>query len=204
MSQSTRYIDVKTPSKFEFPSLSLKYNHLKIMTMSELRENTFTEFHKKTLSLLKILSSLSEEQLNFHPKKGWSAGQIGEHLLKSYASVETLNGNTKKTARPIDQKLKPVKTIFTDFSIKMDSPKAIIPSEEKISKKYLIDNLENSIEQIKDVIQNKDLSLTCIDFSIPEYGEFTRLEWIWFNIYHTQRHNHQMENIINSNQELAE
>jgi len=166
--------------------------------MSTISENTCTEFHKTTASFLKTLTSLSEEQLNFYPKKGWSAGQIGEHVLKSYASVNTLNGNTKKTERKIDQKVKPVKALFTDFSIKMDSPIAIIPSKEKISKNYLIDNLEDRIEQIKAVIQNKDLSLTCIDFSIPEYGEFTRLEWIWFNIYHTQRHIFQLENTVQS------
>lgn len=166
--------------------------------MSAIREKTFTEFHHTTSSLLKTLNSLSEEQLNFYPTKGWSAAQIGEHLLKSYTSVKTLNGNTKKTARQIDQKVEPVKTLFTDFSIKMDSPTAILPSDEKISKNDLIDNLEDRIEQIKEVIQNKDLSLTCIDFSIPEYGEFTRLEWIWFNIYHTQRHVAQLENTIQS------
>ncbi|MGO3653762.1 MAG: hypothetical protein ACTJFN_05275, partial [Sphingobacterium sp.] len=44
-----------------------------------------------------------------------------------------------------------------------------------------------------------DLSLTCIDFSIPEYGEFTRFEWIWFNIYHTQRHMLQLESMILAN-----
>lgn len=167
--------------------------------MSGIKENTLTEFHKTTLSLLKILSSLSEEQLNFHPEKGWSAGQFGEHLIKSYAFVKTLKGNTKKTERPIDQKLERIKSIFTDFSIKMESPKAIEPSEEKIDKKYLIDNLNNRIHQIKKVIQEKDLSLTCTDFSIPEYGEFTRLEWIWFNIYHTQRHIFQLEQMMVSN-----
>ncbi|MGS2739171.1 DinB family protein [Sinomicrobium sp. M5D2P17] len=164
-----------------------------------MKENTFEEFHKTTLSLLKLLLSLSEEQLNFQPKAGWSAGQFGEHLLKSYAFVKTLNGKTRKTERPIDQKLKPIKTLFSDTSIKMDAPKAILPSKKKVIKKELIKDLEDRIEQIKKVIKTKDLALICIDFSIPEYGEFTRLEWIWFNIYHTQRHIHQLENMMASN-----
>jgi hypothetical protein len=164
-----------------------------------MKEKIFNEFHKTTLNLLNILSSLSEEQINFHPTEGWSAGEFGEHLLKSYAFVETLNGKTRKTERPIDQKLEPIKTLFSDFSIKMEAPKAILPSAQKIIKKDLIKDLEDRIGQIKEVIQNKDLSLICIDFSIPEYGEFTRLEWIWFNIYHTKRHIHQMKNMILSN-----
>lgn len=164
-----------------------------------MKENTFDEFNKTTLSLLKLLFSLSEEQLNFQPKEGWSVGQIGEHLFKSYAFVETLNGKTRKTERPMDQKLEPIKTLFSDTSIKMDAPKAILPSQEKIIKNNLIKGLEVKIEQIKKVIQTKDLALTCIDFAIPEYGEFTRFEWIWFNIYHTQRHIHQLKNRITSN-----
>lgn len=167
--------------------------------MTDIKQNTCNEFHKTTLSLLKLLISLSEAQLNFQPKDGWSAGQLGEHILKSYASVETLNGKTRKTQRPIDQKLAPIKTLFLDTSIKMDSPTAVLPSKEKILKKELIKGLEDRVEQLKEVIQNKDLTLTCINFSIPEYGEFTRFEWIWFNIYHTQRHVHQLKNMITAN-----
>ncbi|MDO6761682.1 DinB family protein [Tamlana sp. 2_MG-2023] len=167
--------------------------------MTDIKQKTFNEFDKTTLRLLKTLITLSEEQINIYPKKGWSAGQLGEHLLKSYASVETLKGKTRKTNRPIDQKLEPIKTLFLDNSIKMDSPQEILPFTEKIIKKDLIKDLEDRIGQIKEVIKIKDLSATCIDFSIPEYGEFTRFEWIWFNIYHTQRHVYQLENIIGLN-----
>lgn len=167
--------------------------------MPDIKQNTYNEFHQTTLSFLKLLISLSEEQLNFQPEEGWSTGQLGEHIFKSYAFVETLKGKTRKTQRPIDQKLESVKTLFLDTSIKMDSPTAILPSEGIISKKDLIKGLEDRIEQIKEVYENKDLTLTCIDFSIPEYGKFTRFEWIWFNIYHTQRHIYQLENIIATN-----
>ena len=164
-----------------------------------MKENTFNEFHETTSQLLSLLNSLSEEQLNIQPKEGWSAGQFGGHLLKSYAFIETVKGKTKKTERPIDQKLERIKILFSDTSIKMDAPKAILPSKERTVKKDLIKGLEDRIEQIKKVIQTKDLALTCIDFSIAEYGEFTRYEWIWFNIYHTKRHIHQLENMIASN-----
>lgn len=164
-----------------------------------MQESTFKEFHKTTLRLLNLLSALTEEQINFQPRQGWSAGQFGEHLLKSYAFVRTLNGETRKTERAIDQKLEPIKILFSDDSIKMDAPNAIIPTNEKINKVEIINGLEKKIAQIKKVIQMKDLSLTCVDFSIPEYGEFTRFEWIWFNIYHTQRHIRQLEDMLTSN-----
>lgn len=96
----------------------------------------------------------------------------------------------------MDQKLGLVKTLFLDMSIKMDSPKAILPSMGKIDKKELIEGIVGRREQTRKVIVNKDLSLTCTDYAIPEYGEFTRFEWIWFNIYHTQRHIQQLENVV--------
>ena len=159
-------------------------------------QNTFSEFNTTTSTLLEILLSLSEEQLNFQPKEGWSAGQLGDHLLKTYAFVDILNGTTRKTDRSVDQKMKSIKTLFSDNSIKMDAPKAVIPSNKKINKKDLIKGLQNRVEQIEMVIQTQDLSLICCDFSIPEYGEFTRFEWIWFNIYHTQRHIYQLKRLI--------
>ncbi|ULT25998.1 DinB family protein [Sphingobacterium sp. E70] len=70
-----------------------------------MQETTFEEFHKTALRLLNILNALTEEQINFQPEEGWSAGQFGDHLLKSYAFVRTLNGETRKTERPIDQKI---------------------------------------------------------------------------------------------------
>ncbi|CDS92094.1 conserved hypothetical protein [Sphingobacterium sp. PM2-P1-29] len=164
-----------------------------------MKETTFQEFHNTGLRLLNLLSHLTEEQLNYQPDQGWSAGQLADHLLKSYAFVRTLNGETRVTIRPIDQKLEPVKIMFADDSLKMESPKAIIPTNEKINKEAIITGLQKKIEQIEKVIKTEDLSLTCIDFAIPEYGEFTRYEWIWFNIYHTQRHIRQLENIVKTN-----
>lgn len=171
--------------------------------MIDITANTLSALNKTTSKLLHILYSTSEEELNFRPGNKWSIGQIGDHLLKSYASVETLLGNTKTTERPMDQKLGPVKTLFLDMSIKMDSPKAILPSMGRIDKKELIKGIEGRREQTRKVILNKDLSLTCTDYAIPEYGEFTRFEWIWFNIYHTQRHIQQLEDVIALNRKLA-
>jgi len=174
----------------EFQHISL---NLIILKDNKMNEQTLTEFHKTTSTLIDIINSFTEEQLNSVPNEGWTIGQFGEHLFKSYAFVSVLNGNTKTTTRPMEQKLGPIKNIFSDTTIKMKSPDAIIPSEDKINKAKLVNGLKKRIEQIKKAIQTQDLSLICIDFSIPEYGEFTRYEWIWFNIYHTQRHIQQLQ-----------
>lgn len=162
-------------------------------------EETMKVFEQTTQEFLGLLYPLDEKTLN---QKGhddhWSPGQIGEHILKSYASVETLLGRTKPTERKPDEKIAKIKELFLDYSIRMKSPEAIIPTSQPISKANLLSQLENRIMQLANVIKTADLSLTCIDYAIAEYGDFTRLEWIWFDIYHTQRHTHQLKNTIRS------
>lgn len=159
-----------------------------------------SELKKVTSELLEILSSLDQEHLNRIPSHGgWTAAQIGEHLLKSYAVVKTLNGTTKPTQRPADKKIKSIKNLFLDFNVKMESPEFIVPSPDPIDKETLLTSLEKRVKQILEVIDTKDLTVTCEDYAIPEYGEFTRLEWVYFCLYHTQRHVHQLNQLVNKN-----
>lgn len=155
------------------------------------------EFTDATDELLHLLSSLTEEKLNTPPfENSWTAGQIGDHLYRSYSVMEILNGNVESAHRPPDHKLPEVRKLFLDFSIQMESPKEILPSNKHIEKDMLLDRLQERIELQKDIIRTKDMSKVCLDFEIPEYGPFTRLEWIGFNTVHTQRHVHQLKNVI--------
>lgn len=154
-------------------------------------------FDEHTQELLQLLDSLSDEQLNKIPfQNSWTAGQVGDHLYKSYGVVEILNGNVKNTQRPPDEKLPAIRELFLDFSKKMDSPESILPSTGHIQKDSLIASLKHRINAQRDVILHQDLSLTCLDFEIPGYGPFTRFEWIGFNAVHTQRHVHQLKHLI--------
>ncbi len=154
-------------------------------------------FDVTTQEVLELLSPLSDIELNSIPfKNSWTAGQLGDHLYKSYNVIVILCGAVEETERPPDQKLEEVRKQFLDFSIKMESPKEVLPTEEPIDKQELLDKLKRRIDQQRTVIINQELSKTCLDFCIPEYGPFTRLEWIGFNIVHTQRHIHQLKNIL--------
>ncbi|UZR97094.1 DinB family protein [Chondrinema litorale] len=156
-----------------------------------------TQFEIVSSELLSLLTSLNQEELNDKPlNAGWSAAQIGEHLLKSYAVVETLNGKVKPLGRRADEKVAEVKSLFLDFDIKMQSPKNIEPSKGMIDRKVLLRALRRRINDLIAVARYKDLKLVCTDFIIPEYGEFTRLEWMWFSVFHTKRHIHQLNKII--------
>lgn len=147
--------------------------------------------------LREIISVTGEKQLNATPESGgWSIAQLAEHLLKSYDSVEVMKGNVLPTERAPDEKVEEIKAVFLDFESKYDSPPEIIPSTGYINKSDLLEGLESRIAQLRDIILMDDMTLMCTDFAIPEFGTFSRLEWIYLNIVHTQRHVYQMKSIL--------
>jgi hypothetical protein len=163
------------------------------------QEELLNHFTGVSSELLEIVSSTGEEKLNASPATGgWSLAQIAEHLLKSYASIKVMNGNVIPTERAPDEKVQGVKELFLDYGIKMNAPAEVLPSNEPINKVSLLEGLNKRVSQFKEHISNEDLSLTCIDFEITGYGAFTRLEWMYFNTFHTQRHVHQMNEIRKS------
>lgn len=156
-------------------------------------------FDIATDKLIEQLASLSEEQLNTVPFEGsWTAGQLGNHLYKSYNIMDILNGNVEETDRDPAAKLAEIEKTFKDFSIKMNSPEMVLPTTKHIEKERLLSSLKERIEQQRETIENLDLSKTCLDAEIPGGGPFTRQEWLGFNTIHTERHNHQLKNIIES------
>jgi len=154
-------------------------------------------FDTATDSLLKQLSLLNEEQLNTVPFTGsWTAGQVGNHLYKSYNIKEVLNGNVEETHRNPVAKLAEIEKTFKDFTIKMNAPEMVLPTTKHIEKERLLSSLKERIEEQREAIKTMDLSKTCLDAEIPGGGTFTRQEWLGFNTIHTERHNHQLANIV--------
>lgn len=78
----------------------------------------------------------------------------------------------------------------------MESPEFIIPTDNKIVKNNLVDALREKITAIVNFSKHSDLSETCLDFELPGTGPMTKLEWMYFVTYHTQRHIHQLKKII--------
>ena len=138
--------------------------------------------------LMASINEFSPSELNEKAFSGhWTAGQVADHLYKSYGVIHTLNGNVIPATRPVDEKISGIKELFLDFNIKMDSSEGILPSTGDIHKDELLKGLKTRITNMSELISHEDLSLVCTDFAIPEYGPFTRLEWIYFTIYHTMR-----------------
>jgi hypothetical protein len=147
--------------------------------------------------LIRILSSFSAEELNRVPYAGsWTAGQCAEHINKAASGIaHTLNGRTRPGDRRPDEKNKAIAGVFLDFTIKMQSPDFIIPSDGPHEKEQLTSDAEKFLASLTRSITSSDLEAICLDFEVPGFGPFTREEFIYFALCHTQRHIHQLKKI---------
>jgi uncharacterized damage-inducible protein DinB len=158
----------------------------------------YTDYTNTISQLEEVITSIDQEKLNIAPFEGsWTAAQVVEHVIKSQAmATDLIYGDTKNTDRDPYEKVEEIKKVFLDFTIKMSSPEVILPSDKVQDKQKLLTNLETVSSKIKNAIQTLKLDEVCTAFSLPNTGALTRGEWIYFIIYHTQRHIHQLKNII--------
>lgn len=155
-------------------------------------------FRETESALITTLNTFSDGDFNRIPFPGsWTPAQVADHILKSQANFTDLTGgNTETTARNPEEKKEEIKENFLDFDTKMKSPDFILPSELPQEKEFLIKRIQAESKKITEGMNKYDLTKTCLDFELPGSGKFTGLEWGWFIIYHTQRHIHQLENIL--------
>ena len=144
------------------------------------------------VALLAIYNELDQQQLNMVPYEGsWTPGQLSEHLAKA-CSVDTLYGHTADTERDPAAMVGPLRKLFLDFSIKMQSPDFIYPEGDHYQKEEVIRLLKLRWADIRKAATTLDLTKTCLDFEMPGNGALTRFEWLSFFVIHTQRHLHQL------------
>jgi hypothetical protein len=153
------------------------------------------EIGQTKTDLLAVVSSIQQEQFNTVPfKDSWTAAQVCDHILKA-VNTDVLYGNTQPTSRPPDEKVKQTADLFLNFDIKFKSPDFILPTNEPLNKHIELSAIETRMNALAEAAKTLDLSATCTDFEVPGAGAFTRLEFVWFFIVHTQRHIHQLKNI---------
>jgi hypothetical protein len=156
------------------------------------------EFDAATKELLQLLEGFNTAQINSIPyKDSWTAAQVAEHLHKSDSTLlKSMTGPAQPTTRQPDEHVQDIRNAFLDFTTKMTSPGEIIPENKTYDKQSLLNNLHDSRKQIRSVIENADLSVTCLYVEVKALGAPTRLELVNFVNVHTKRHIHQLKKIF--------
>lgn len=145
----------------------------------------------------RAINLFNDDNFNSTPfENSWTPGQVVEHIIlanEGFASV--LNAEVATTDRPFDEKKAQIKAIFLNFGTKMQSPAFILPALKTYNKTASILKIATIKAGIAKAVNDLDLSKTCLAFELPGIGKLTRYEAIYFVIYHTQRHAHQLNEI---------
>lgn len=160
-----------------------------------MKDKLMNGLEETTKDLLKTLSSFSKEQFNSIPFEGsWTAGQVAEHLFKSESNMPAvLKGSSEETERDPLQNAQVIEKVFLDYTIKMQSPEFILPSDAPKNPQYFIKGFEGTRKELKSLVQTLDLNKTYTGFSFPQMGYLTGWELICFAVCHSTRHIRQMK-----------
>lgn len=156
-----------------------------------------TEIRETFDELIREFSSIPEETINIVPVEGgWTAGQLAEHVLKSTSGLpEMLHEKTEEASRPPDQHVRMIRSVFLDYSTKMEAPEFVVPSAGPHDKATLLDALAQSKSSLAKAALDLDLTGLSKGFEFPNMGYLTRLEWLTFSVVHTKRHLEQLKRI---------
>jgi hypothetical protein len=162
-----------------------------------MKQETSEKFIQTTNDFVNVLESFDEQQFNERPfEKSWSAAQVGDHIFLSVKRLPLLfAGAATGEKRDHAAKIEMLRSVFLNFETKIDAPAFIIPSEEPYDKTELIRSLKESFTAIAEAIQQYDLTEEMAGSEFPRAGFLTRYEWIWFVIFHTERHTRQLREI---------
>jgi len=154
----------------------------------------FQQLDDATSEFFRIVSSFEELQLNQRPyTNGWSAGQVAEHVMLSNRNiVQELSKPGKVCERQPDAGVERIRSVFLNFDKKMNAPDFIVPTRDVYKKEALVRSLKKSIDELNDVAKREEV-FEIVNHAI--FGEVTRLENLFFVLYHTQRHIHQLRKI---------
>lgn len=170
-------------------------NILSVLEPQIMNTEILRELEGATKNLFDLISSFTQEEINKIPFEGsWTAGQVAEHLFRSDSSIlAAIHGTVKPAERQPDLRQQELKTVFLDFDTKLNGPEEIQPTGARHEKEALLRSLEGTRSRLFEVASLLDLSPLSIH---PALGELTKMELIYFVIYHTQRHIHQLKNIL--------
>jgi hypothetical protein len=154
-----------------------------------------TEIRNTADEFIRLISTFSDEQFNRQPSpESWTPGQVADHIIKATAGLP--DGRTKKAERPIDELVPTLEEVFLNFDVKYKSPDFVTPDEGPFDKKRILLTLQEVKENNIVVASSRDLSALCMEFEFPATGYLTRYEWFKFFVVHTQRHIHQVKNML--------
>jgi hypothetical protein len=106
--------------------------------------------------------------------------------------AQAMQTSAKPAGRDPGERIEQLKSIFLDFSKKLTQPEFLIPENEVYTKDASIAELKFCFKSFKERVNEANLNELVEGLPL---GPITKLEIVYFVLYHTQRHLHQMQKI---------
>lgn len=178
------------------PAIEIYKNDKQLLCLVAIKRSleTLSEFESTHQAFFDAAKSFDEEEINEIPFEGsWTAAQVIIHVTKSnYGIVKAMKLEGTKIDRDADEREAEIRKTFLDFTAKFKSPDFIIPPDGAQDRNKIIEDFENSVEQLKEASRTANLSEA---IKHPAFGEITKLELLHFVLFHMQRHTRQLRNI---------
>lgn len=144
--------------------------------------------------LTKVIDPDTYNQIPF--EGSWTPGQVVEHIVIVGTGFDhLLNGPTEATTRQVDELVVRIKTMFLDMDQKAIAGASVTPVLGDYDMQQHLSKLDTIKASIINSVNTLDLNITCLGFNIPTFGHLTRLEAVYFFLFHTKRHVFQLQNI---------
>jgi hypothetical protein len=194
LSQSTPEIGALSPRICSKALIGL-FTETKIMISNKSYTDTLlAELSTTQQELVNLLNSFSTVTINQIPLEGsWTAAQVADHVsLSNFSIARALQLKGNSINREPDERAGELKDLFLDFNRKFKSPDFIVPTKTEYDKSELLYQLHSSIDKIQEEVEAAVLTEL---ITHPAFGDITKLEILYFVLYHTQRHIQQVKNI---------
>ncbi len=161
------------------------------------KEQIARDINRSAERLIEAITNFPEDKFNLKPSAdSWSAGEVAEHLIIIGRGQSRI---LAKPARPITGrdplgKLDEMRGRMSDFTDKVVAMDPVLPTGNPITKTDAIQQIKDNTKAILDGVATEDLTMMT-PITNRLFGELTRAEWIYFAIYHCERHIQQMERI---------
>jgi hypothetical protein len=144
---------------------------------------------------ISTLEKFGDQQINEVPFEGsWTPGKVTDHIIKATSGIP--DKHTEPAARPYDEKVPLMESVFLDLTSKFKSPAFVVPGDGPFNKTELIEKLRSLLHKHLQKIANMDVTALCLGFELPTIGTMTRYEWFRFIVAHIKRHHFQLNNIL--------
>lgn len=141
-----------------------------------------------------LMAAVDENKVNTVPYEGsWTAPQLLTHVAKSINGMARAMQTEGTIAdRDSGERIEELSNIFLDLSRKFNAPAFIVPEEGPYERQATIDKLNRSFERFRESAAAANMNE--LVEGLP-FGAVTKLEVIYFVLFHTERHLHQMRRI---------